>query len=238
MRNNYMVYMHISPNNKKYIGLTSQKAENRWRAGKGYRYNNYFYNAINKYGWNNFKHIIIAKGLSEEEAIWLEMELIKILDTTNPNKGYNVLIGGQTNKGENNPFYGKHHSTETRKLLSEQHKGMTYSQETKDKLSNMRKGEKNAMWGRKGKDNPNYGLKRSEEEKEYLSKLFGTSVKCIELNIEFNSLNKAEIFMIETYGIKFSHKTLKKTIDGNRKKDWYGEVEINGELVKLHWEYC
>ena len=56
--------------------------------------------------------------------------------------------------------------------------------------------------------------------------------------MEFNSLNKAEIFMIETYGIKFSHKTLKKTIEGNRNKDWYGEIEINGELVKLHWEYC
>lgn len=238
MEDNYIVYMHISPSNKRYIGLTSQKVEDRWRTGKGYRYNNHFFNAINKYGWNNFKHIIIAKGLDKDEAKWLEMELIKILDTTNPDKGYNILMGGQTNEKENNPFYGKHHSEETKKILSEQRKGMTYSQETKDKLSAMRKGEGNVMWGRKGKDNPNYGLKRSEEEKEYLSKLFGSAVKCIELNMKFNSLNKAEIYMIKTYGIKFSHKTLKKTIEGNRKKDWYGEIEINGELVKLHWEYC
>jgi hypothetical protein len=44
--------------------------------------------------------------------------------------------------------------------------------------------------------------------------------------------------MIDTYGIKFSHKTLKATIDNQRKNDWYGKVEIDGVKTKLHWEYC
>ena len=67
--------------------------------GKGYK-RNYFTNAINKYGWDNFQHIIIAKGLSEDEAKWLEMELIRLWDTTNQNNGYNILSGGQTNSGK------------------------------------------------------------------------------------------------------------------------------------------
>ena len=63
MKNNYTVYMHISPSNKRYIGITSTKIEERWRNGKGYKHNKHFTNAINKYGWDNFEHIIIAKDL-------------------------------------------------------------------------------------------------------------------------------------------------------------------------------
>lgn len=56
--------------------------------------------------------------------------------------------------------------------------------------------------------------------------------------MKFNSLNKAESYMIETYNIKFSHKTLKLTIENKRKYNWYCEIEIDGVLTKLHWEYC
>ena len=27
-------------------------------------------------------------------------------------------------------------------------------------------------------------------------------------------------------------------LKGTTNKDHYGEIEVNGELVKLHWEYC
>ena len=135
-------------------------------------------------------------------------------------------------------FFGKHHSEEVRALLSEQHIGMTYSEETKRKLSEMRKGEGNNMWSKRGELSPHWGKKYSEERKDNISKALGTSVRCIELDIQFNSLNKAELYMVEVYNIRFSHKTLKATLENERKKDWYGEIEINGELVKLHWEYC
>lgn len=45
----YYVYMHIAPNNKKYIGITKQKPIKRWLYGKGYQKQGYFYNAILKY---------------------------------------------------------------------------------------------------------------------------------------------------------------------------------------------
>lgn len=32
----YTVYMHVFPNGKKYVGITSQDVSRRWRDGKGY----------------------------------------------------------------------------------------------------------------------------------------------------------------------------------------------------------
>lgn len=156
--NNYTVYIHISPSDKRYIGITSRKPEYRWSNGKGYKNNKYFTNAINKHGWNNFQHIIIARGLSEEEAKWLEIQLIREWDSTNLNKGYNITLGGESGngympseerkrelselfKGENNPNYGKHLSEETRKKLSEAHKGKIISEKTRKKMSESRKGK-------------------------------------------------------------------------------------------------
>ena len=44
--------------------------------------------------------------------------------------------------------------------------------------------------------------------------------------------------MKTTYKVPFSRDILKKYLDGNYHKEYYKEIEINGELVKLHWEYC
>ena len=86
----YTVYVHIDPEGKRYYGATKQKVSQRWRNGTRYKENKYFTDAIERYGWNNFEHIIVAKGLTDEEAYWLEEELIKVYDTINPTKGYNI----------------------------------------------------------------------------------------------------------------------------------------------------
>ena len=137
--NNYCVYMHISPNDKRYIGLTCQKPEYRWCNGKGYKGNAYFMNAINKYGWDNFQHIIIAKGLTEDEAKWLETELIREWDTRNQSSGYNVLSGGQTTEGENNPFYGKQHTKESIDKMKNSHTRLNLYLAINDILSSPRR---------------------------------------------------------------------------------------------------
>lgn len=157
MKNNYTVYMHISPSNKRYIGITKQKVNERWRNGQGYKRNKHFINAINLYGWDNFEHIVIARGLSEEEAKWLEMELIRELNTTNNDYGYNITKGGDSSCehsdetkrkiseskkgkyiGENNPNYGNHWTDEQKE---QQRKRMSEIQPNR--------------W--KGEDNPKYG---------------------------------------------------------------------------------
>lgn len=61
-RINGVIYMHTSPSGKHYIGQTKQKINNRFRSdGSGYKQCRVFYNAIKKYGWNNFKHEILEK---------------------------------------------------------------------------------------------------------------------------------------------------------------------------------
>lgn len=73
----YTLYKHTTKSGKVYIGITSRKPEYRWRNGKAYKNNKYFYNAILKYGGNNIKHEILLTGLSKEKAEWWEKKLIK-----------------------------------------------------------------------------------------------------------------------------------------------------------------
>ena len=69
----------------------------RWKSGDGYRCCTYFYNAILKYGWNNFEHEIVAENLTKDEAYSMEQKLIFELDTRNPSVGYNIRPGGEKN---------------------------------------------------------------------------------------------------------------------------------------------
>ena len=73
----YTVYMHICPNNKKYIGITGQEVERRWNHGEGYSHQRLFYRAILKYGWDNIEHKILFTNLSKQEACTKEINLIK-----------------------------------------------------------------------------------------------------------------------------------------------------------------
>lgn len=90
----YTVYAHVAPNGKRYIGITSVKPEQRWGNGLSYSSNAHFTNAIKKYGWNNFEHLILEKGLTQDEACKRERELIAFYDSANPKKGYNKDLGG------------------------------------------------------------------------------------------------------------------------------------------------
>lgn len=96
---NFKVYMHTSPNGKKYIGITRQeKPERRWGSnGCGYIDNQHFWRAIQKYGWDNFQHEILFEDLTEEEAQQKEIELIAYYDSTDQTKGYNITAGGGYN---------------------------------------------------------------------------------------------------------------------------------------------
>jgi predicted GIY-YIG superfamily endonuclease len=91
----WTVYMHTSPNNRVYVGITSKKPTRRWDNGNGYSYNPYFSNAIKKYGWENFKHEILYEGLTKEEACIREQELIKKYKSNQFKYGYNQSVGGQ-----------------------------------------------------------------------------------------------------------------------------------------------
>ena len=59
----FCVYAHIFPNGKRYIGITSKHPNARWESGNGYRDGSPIRNAINKYGWENFEHIILEENI-------------------------------------------------------------------------------------------------------------------------------------------------------------------------------
>ena len=91
----YILYMHRNKiNNKVYIGITSQIPEKRWHYGLGYKQNPAFWNAIQKYGWNNFEHIILQEGLNREDAENIEIETIKQYNSNDSDFGYNISKGG------------------------------------------------------------------------------------------------------------------------------------------------
>lgn len=84
------------------------------------------YAAINKYGWDNFEHVILFEGLSEKEAKDKEKELISEWHTQDRQYGYNATAGGDG-------LVGWKASEETRALLSKIHTGMKESEETRRK---------------------------------------------------------------------------------------------------------
>ena len=138
----YTVYAHIcKENGKRYIGQTRNSVKKRWNNGTGYSQQPIFYNAIKKYGFNNFEHRIIAHGLTQEQANRLEIKLIQHYKTTDSKYGYNCENGGN-GKGKI--------SDETRRKISESRKGKYF-------------GKDNPNYGNHklaGKNNPNYGCHR------------------------------------------------------------------------------
>lgn len=158
----YCIYIHTNLiNNKKYVGITSIKPSYRWSNGNGYKRNIHFWNAIQKYGWDNFKHEIILRNETYEYACAVEKCLIKHYRTTNPLYGYNRDPGGHSGiphteetkqkmrashadySGENHPLYGKQHKQETKDKISKAHQGKKHTKETCEKMSRSRIGIKN-----------------------------------------------------------------------------------------------
>ena len=149
----YIVYEHVAPNNKRYIGITHNAPTRRWGTqGQGYKYQPKFYNAIQKYGWENFQHNILFQHLTAQQAGIKEQELIKKYDSIN--NGYNNDSGGiiykthtaetkeklrQLNLGKNNPAYGKKVSEQIRKKLSDTRKGKPHFQEWTNKVAEAHK---------------------------------------------------------------------------------------------------
>lgn len=158
---------------KVYIGQTTQGFNNRYgMRGKGAErvynyhkalqrcgrpYNEHLLNSFEKYGIENFSvEERYDVAFSKEELDRLEIEYIKQFKSDID--GYNRDSGGHhaypnaeakekmRRIGEENHFYGRHHTEETRKYLSAVKAGK-YT----------------------GADNPNYGRRWSEEQRKALS---------------------------------------------------------------------
>lgn len=180
-------------NGKIYVGQTIQSPKVRWQDGhrnhlrKNKHYNDHLQAAWNKYGEDSFTFEVIEQfdpgmnfDLNNLEKYW-----IKALDAKNPNKGYNMTEGGE---GSGSPRLetreklskaGKKTFLENpqghfRKGLTPWNKGIPMSEEQKKFHSLKMKGK--TAWnkgklGLKGKDNPNFGTKRTDETKSLQSEI-------------------------------------------------------------------
>lgn len=132
MGDNYIIYEHVFPNGKRYIGITCRSPKQRWKNGHGYEHNKYMKNAIKKYGWSNIIHNVLYTGLSKKDAEKEEIRLISLYRLTDRRFGYNIDSGGSAAKriseetrnklrqkcsGKNNARYGVEVSEETREKM-------------------------------------------------------------------------------------------------------------------------
>lgn len=156
--NVYIVYKHISPTGREYVGMT-RNIKKRWEGnGCSYTKNSEFRNDIMKYGWDNFQHLIIKDELSLSEASKLEDELI--VDAMNRGVVYNIARGGI---GGSHPAWnkgvplseeqkakltaanqGKKLSDETKRKIGEAGRGRVFSEETRRKIGDKNRGKKHS----------------------------------------------------------------------------------------------
>jgi group I intron endonuclease len=88
-----IIYAHINKiNGKAYIGQTIQTLQKRWGKGSEYSTCTHFYNAIQKYGWDNFEHKILECGLNESDLNERERYWIQYYNSIE--NGYNLREGG------------------------------------------------------------------------------------------------------------------------------------------------
>lgn len=227
--NNYCVYKHTSPSGKCYIGITSMNPpEKRWKNGRGYRLHQYFYNAIQKYGWNNFKHEILFRDLTKEEAEQKEIELIEEFKSAECKYGYNISLGGssvgkhseETKKKLSIASTGRKHTEEEIKRQSEKQMGRIVSEETRKKISEAQKGKHKNFTedGLKKLSDFNKGRPCAQKALEKTRKL----VICIETGIVYESLQDAE----NNTGI--NRKNIGKVCNGGKYRQTAGG---------FHWQF-
>lgn len=207
---NYNVYIHIFPNSKVYIGITSQKPKRRWNNGQGYKNNQYMTNAIMKYGWDNVIHKILYTNLKKEEAEETEIKLIKEYKANNKRYGYNIEYGGCHN--------GKT-SEIIRKRISEANKGKHNSPKTEFKKGHITIITEEIKQKISEKNKGKHASVRTEFKKGH-KPLNVRKVLCIESDVVYDTIKKAS----EDTNVMECH--ISQVCNGKRKS-----------AGKLHWKF-
>lgn len=222
----YMIRNNV--NGKIYFGQTIKKKgfKGRYENGEWWRFsdNSHLKNSAEKYGHENFTVIEeFDVAYSKQELDLLEDLYICMYDTMNRQFGYNKRRGGSHGKlsqeskdkiaqkvgGELNPMYGKKHSDETKRIISEKQTGrfvgeksyMYGKKKPAEQIEKMKQTRK-----QKGLDaselNPMYGKEHSDEAKAKMSANSACAKKVICINTQqtFPSAAKAAQY----FGIKYN----------------------------------
>ncbi|MBQ4495368.1 MAG: GIY-YIG nuclease family protein [Selenomonadaceae bacterium] len=186
----YLIWNKI--NGKKYVGqtITFDKRINEHKYG-----DQYIDRAIKKYGWENFRCGVIKSCASKAEMDYWEKYFIVALHSKTP-YGYNCTDGGEGTiglectpehraklsvafSGEKNPFFGKHHTDETRAKISAKKKGTHHTDETRAKMSKTHKGKHLTDETRAKMSAKKKGIPKSPEHRAKLAEASRDNKNCL-----------------------------------------------------------
>ena len=179
MNKSYIIYLHRNKiNGKCYVGQTCQEPTARWgKNGWHYHDQEYFYRAIQKYGWNNFEHIILEKNISKEKVDERECYWGGYYHSLAP-EGYNLQLG---------KFESKNISTLSTKNRSEASLEKWENDEYRQKVVNSRK----KMWKEASEETKQKMLNNLDRSGKG-GKARSKKVECIETGIIYESTREAE----------------------------------------------
>lgn len=105
----YLIVYKITNNinNKVYIGITTCSLEYRWgrhvTESKNVSNNKHLYKDMREYGIENFSVEQIDSADDFKMLGQLERQYIKYYNSQNPQNGYNITAGGESNQWDGNP---------------------------------------------------------------------------------------------------------------------------------------
>jgi len=196
-------YIRNKINGKTYIG---QSININRRVKSGHHGCSAIISAFEKYGKDNFENGVICY-CDASELDDMETKYIEEFNTLSPN-GYNISKYGDS------PMRGRTITQEHKDSISKANKGIVRSEETKRKMSESKKGDKNYNFGKtasketvlnmslahSGKNHHFYGKRLSEDHKNKIgknrankrksissSKYFGTSISRVDGKIYWRS---------------------------------------------------
>ena len=98
----YSIYVHTTPDGRKYVGSTSKEPKIRFAGGNNYRNNTRFYDAIKLFGWDNIEHQVLETVEDKKIAIKREEYYTLLFRSNEPEFGYNIYVGNIQNKDAKN----------------------------------------------------------------------------------------------------------------------------------------
>lgn len=205
-------------NNYIYIGITNN-FKRRMREHKNnveninYKYKSKLYNAMRKYGVENFSSEIIEVVNNREELEEREKYWISFYNSTDANIGYNITkggTGGQTHdvSGENNPMYGHKYTEEEKKKIGDYTRGTKRSVETRNRISNSLT-----------------GLPKTKEHKNNLSQALKGNIPSNSKETTVININTKEIITF------VSEAEMERVLHCSRKTIKQGKISNNGYML-------